>query len=349
MKKILFIILPKDDDSSPIKGVIALANCLCKSIEVKIIFLNNSKQTNSINKKIKVYKIKKSLLFKLFELKKIINKYQNYEINTLSFSLNADLINLLIKSNVKEISTSIRGNLIKNYQNTYGSVGFFVAKFHYFLIKRFHKIFSMNKEMSDQIKVLSNKKSIIVGNFIDENFHRKFFKKKKRFKNRIIFMGRLDKRKNPLLLINGFIKLQKGYPKSELIILGEGPLKKKILKIKKTNKLDNIKIFGHVKNPIRYLINSDLLISTSLSEGISRSILESLFYGVPVMISGVDGSNKIIKQYKNGYVYRNDNDFIIKLKEVLTWSSIYSKKRECLLPYYLRQNYVVDLYLKNLI
>ena len=348
MKRILFIIIPKDDDSSPIKGAIALANYLCQFREVKVIFLNNSIGNNPINKKITVYKMNNSILFNLFDLKKIINKHQNYIISTLSISLRADLINLLIKSNVKEISTSVRGNLIKNYLNTYGFIGFIIARFHYFLISKFHKIFSMNREMYNQIKALSNRKSIIVGNFIDENRYKKFFKKKKKFLNRIIFMGTLDKRKNPLLLINGFVKLQDDTPRSELIILGDGPLKEKIQKIKKKNNLKNIKILGYVKNPIKYLINSDLLISTSKSEGISRSILESLFYGVPVMISDVDGSGKMIKKFKNGYVFKNDIDFIFNLKKVLKWSSIHSQKRKCLLPYYLRQDYVGGLYFKNL-
>jgi CDP-glycerol glycerophosphotransferase len=162
-------------------------------------------------------------------------------------------------------------------------------------------------------------------------------------------MGSLDKRKNPLLLINGFKKLQEENSRSELIILGEGPLKEKILKIKKKKNLKNIKIYGYIKNPIRYLINSDLLISTSKSEGISRSMLESLFYGIPVMVSDVDGSSKIIKKYINGYVFKDDTDFILNFKKVLEWSSTCSQKRKCLLPHYLRQDYVGNLYLKNLI
>ena len=64
-KKILFIILPKKDnrftnDSSPIKGAIALANYLSNLICVKIIFLDNSKISSPINKDIKVYKIKEA-------------------------------------------------------------------------------------------------------------------------------------------------------------------------------------------------------------------------------------------------------------------------------------------------
>ena len=89
-EKILFIILPKNDsrfknDSSPIKGAIALANYLSKFITVKIIFLDNSKITSQIDKKIKVYKIKGNFLFKFFYLKKMLIKYPKFKICTYLF------------------------------------------------------------------------------------------------------------------------------------------------------------------------------------------------------------------------------------------------------------------------
>ena len=102
------------------------------------------------------------------------------------------------------------------------------------------------------------------------------------------------------------------------------------------------------KNPIKYLINSDLLICTSKSEGISRSILEALFYGVPVMTSNIDGSRDIIQNFKNGFVFDNERVFLSNLKKVLIWSSNFNKKRKCLLPYKLRQKNVGNIYLKNL-
>lgn len=352
-KKILFIILPKNDprftnDSSPVKGAIALANSLSEFIYVKIVFLDNSKITSLIDKKIKIYKLKGNFLFKFFYLKKILKKLHNNEIATLSFCLSADSINLLIKPYVNKVSTSIRGNLIKSYLSNYGSIGFFVAKFHYFLISRFDKIFSMHKAMYNQVKDLTNRKSLIAGNFIDEKFHSKFFVKRKKFTNKIIYMGNLDKNKNPLLLIRGYIELIKTNPKVQLTILGDGPFKSKILEIKKKNNLKNLKILGFIKDPIKYLIDSDLLICTSKSEGISRSVLEALFYGVPVMTSNVDGSREIIKNYENGFVFNNEKIFLSNFKKVLTWSSNFSQKRTCLLPYKLRQNYVSSFYLNNL-
>jgi len=352
-KKILFIILPKNDprftnDSSPIKGAIALANSLSEFIYVKIVFLDNSKITSRINKKIKIYKLKGNFLFKFFYLKKILKKFHNNEIATLSFCLSADLINLLIKPYVNKVSTSVRGNLIKSYFSNYGLIGFFIAKFHYFLISKFDKIFSMHKAMYNQVKNLINRKSLIAGNFIDEKFHSKFFVKRKKFSNKIIYMGNLDKNKNPLLLIRRYIELIKTNPKVQLIILGDGPLKSKIFKIKKKNKLKNLKILGFIKDPTKYLIDSDLLICTSKSEGISRSVLEALFYGVPVMTSNVDGSREIIKNYENGFVFNNEKIFLSNFKKILTWSSSFSQKRRCLLPYKLRQNYVSSFYLNNL-
>jgi len=65
-KKILIIILTKNDNSSPIKGAIALANLLCKFIQIKIIFLNPFLRNNTIDKRIKVYTLK-SKFFKILQ------------------------------------------------------------------------------------------------------------------------------------------------------------------------------------------------------------------------------------------------------------------------------------------
>ena len=161
-------------------------------------------------------------------------------------------------------------------------------------------------------------------------------------------MGSLEKNKNPMLLLRSFSNISSQITDAKLVVLGDGPLKKKLIKFKNINNYKNIKILGNLKIPYQYLVNSDLLVSTSDSEGISRSILEAMFLGIPVMISDVDGSGKIINQFKNGFVFKKHNDFFNNLKKVLFWSKTHSQKRKCLLPYNLRQNYVGSIYLKHL-
>ena len=63
------------------------------------------------------------------------------------------------------------------------------------------------------------------------------------------------------------------------------------------------------------------------------------------MITNVDGSDKIIKKYNNGYVFQDDDDFFLNFKKVLFWSQTLSNKRKCLLPNDLRQKFVGKLYL----
>ena len=347
-KKIIIIILPKNDNTSPIKGAVALANYLCNFINIKIIFLSDDFAIHKINKKIEIYKLKNNSIFKIFEIKDIIHKYRNYEINTLSLCLSADLINLIIKPDVNKISTSVRGNLSKAYSSKFRITGLILAKLHYFIISKFNVIFSMNIALSNKIYSLTSRKSIIAGNCIDEKYYKQFFKRKKKFQKKIIFMGSLEKNKNPMLLLRSFSNISSQITDAKLVVLGDGPLKKKLIKFKNINNYKNIKILGNLKIPYQYLVNSDLLVSTSDSEGISRSILEAMFLGIPVMISDVDGSGKIINQFKNGFVFKKHNDFFNNLKKVLFWSKTHSQKRKCLLPYNLRQNYVGSIYLKHL-
>jgi N-acetylgalactosamine-N,N'-diacetylbacillosaminyl-diphospho-undecaprenol 4-alpha-N-acetylgalactosaminyltransferase len=116
--------------------------------------------------------------------------------------------------------------------------------------------------------------------------------------------------------IKQFDKLIECYAKSvlpskniKLIILGEGKLKIKWIKLAESLNLKEMILFkGNVKNPFRYYRNALFTISTSKYEGMPMVLLESLACETPIISwDYASGPNEIIDHKNNGLLIENQN------------------------------------------
>ncbi len=124
--------------------------------------------------------------------------------------------------------------------------------------------------------------------------------------------------------VKQFDKLIACYAKSilpskniKLIILGEGKLKNKWIKLVESLNLQELVLFkGNVKNPFRYYKNALFTVSTSKYEGMPMVLLESLACGTPIISwDYASGPNEIIINKNNGLLVENRN--IEKLIEAM--------------------------------
>lgn len=311
----IYIVLPAMRPVGPVKGAIALANQLVITNNVTIVALKPgpgasahiSPAVNLIN----LYQFVTSPFQKLIFYRKVLKKSKGYE-RTVSVSMgfSADFFNVFCKD-IAFICSSVRGNLPINYHMDYGLKGRLLAYFHLFLLRRFHVVTAMTEEMANQVGKFIGRKPDIICNFIDEVALEPFLQTPKipSEKIKFVFVGTLSARKCPHLVIDAVKKLRDSGHDVVLDLLGDGPLKPDIVSmVKKLNLNDYVKIHGHVNSPYAIVRAATAFVLPSMSEGVSRASLESLFLGTPIVMRDVDGNRTLVQEGFNGALFTNEND-----------------------------------------
>lgn len=123
--------------------------------------------------------------------------------------------------------------------------------------------------------------------------------KSRRYKQSAIFLGRFENQKRPEYAISIFKKLKKKKIKLHMDMYGTGSKKIHLLKIINKNNLD-IKLYEPITNVSSVLSNKKYFILTSLYEGLSFALIESMAHGcVPVVLSR-PGISEVINDGFNG-------------------------------------------------
>ena len=121
----------------------------------------------------------------------------------------------------------------------------------------------------------------------------------------MIFVGRFDHQKDPILLIESVAEAFKLRPDGKLILIGDGVLKQQVIeKIAEHKLTDRIKLIGaqSQESVAKYLRASDLLLLSSAYEGMPRCVVESLGSGVPVVTTNAGEVTLLVHNDSNGYI-----------------------------------------------
>ena len=172
------------------------------------------------------------------------------------------------------------------------------------------------KEYSKDYNLCNKKINIIPNYFIKEFWSPKY--KISTNKKTLIFIGRLEKYKNIITLIEVIQKM-----KLKLIIIGNGSLEKQIKKILDENKI-NHQFYSNIeqKKLKKYLNRCDAFVLPSLYEGHPKILIEMMAYKIPIITTNVDGIKNLLGDKKSSTmsygtdfnaIYKAINDFY-KLK-----------------------------------
>lgn len=345
MKKV-FIVLPSLELVSPIKAAFALIKSLYKDYEITIISINSEINKNSIKEKLIDLNIEfiylnsngiKNILKGYYQFNKFLRNHKPDLI--ISFLLRADLIVGFSYTSAIKIS-SIRNMVGELYILSFGKfIGALFGFFHEQALKKFDKLILISSDMK-QYFIDNNypkDKLALIHNFLDEpdvieklndNIIYPF---KNEFVT-LVTISSLIKAKNISFIIQNALELlDRGY-RFNVLIIGHGD--QKVYLENMVNKSDYKDFFvftGHIENPLPYLKISDIFVMASLSEGVSRSLMEALYLGKICIVSDIDGNRELIENGKNGYLFKNDDEFKKIIIENLQKNKEY--KLENLLPY----------------
>jgi glycosyltransferase involved in cell wall biosynthesis len=217
------------------------------------------------------------------------------------------------------------------------------ARFNYYAMASFDYIVALSNNIYKSIlnACISKKKIILIPNGVNlERFNppktikeKQILRKQLNLPDGLIFsyIGVIHKRKNVAWMIKNWIEYFKDKenvyllvagPDSRETIMADGGGKQYVKEI-----IDLVRRFGAEKKvlfmPFRkkvedYFKASDYFINPSESEGLSNSLLESMACGVVPLVSRTSGTDDVIIDRYNGYLFniRSNEEFVNTLAEI---------------------------------
>lgn len=135
---------------------------------------------------------------------------------------------------------------------------------------------------------------------------------------RLISVGRIAPVKGFDRLLRIVKRLNEDGLLFELWILGEGNQRPELEAYCNNNGISNVKFLGFKTNPYPYIKKADVMVCSSLLEGYSTTVYESIVIGVPVLTTDCSGMCEILSNGEYGIIVENSEEGLYKgLKSVL--------------------------------
>jgi glycosyltransferase involved in cell wall biosynthesis len=125
-----------------------------------------------------------------------------------------------------------------------------------------------------------------------------------------VSVGRIDPIKRPEILLEVWRMVVDSIPGAILLIIGDGPfyntLQEKIINLGLNN---NIIITGIIQNADvkKMLMDSEVFVHCSKSEGMSNAMLEAISHGLPIVCTRFPGVEEVVRHGYNGFICDPDN------------------------------------------
>lgn len=241
---------------------------------------------------------------------------------------------------VKELARFLNGNRFDvvhlHHQSLFGEIALIVNKIyglptvitlHSLMLRRMPAKFLYDRTSLGFISLLSKKviclsprimqsfgrrgldlsKCVVIPNAIDvaslENRFQSIQRELHEHEFDLLFVGRLEKRKGILWLIQCLTLLHNKGKKVTLKIVGKGPLEDELLRIIYTNDLQkHVHLLGYVPEEklLKLFLIAKCVVIPSLYEGVPGVALESMAARKPLIVSDIPGLSELVVNEANG-------------------------------------------------
>ena len=346
--KTIFIVVPSLTATSPIRGAAALANALVERTTVTLVGLKPSKDCGiPLDPRVQVAALGDldGWPARIRRLRSMLDAAGGRASAVLiSMGFSADMVALRCRRSAV-ICCSVRGNLPRNYSIAYGPAGWLIAAVQLWLLRYFDHVVAMTQSMSRQIARFSGRSPVVIGNFVDEAALSAYRDRpmERDASRRVVFVGSLSTLKRPDLALRAIGELRRSGDPVKLDVVGNGPLTETLRRdVRAAGAESWVTLHGNLDDPYDIVARSDCLLLPSLTEGVSRAVLEALYLGVPCVVRNVDGADEIIRNGVNGYLFDRDEEISAIVGRALDLCPRTTAARPVLVPSQCRQKFAAE-------
>lgn len=361
-KKELTILINTLNVGGSEKNCIILCNELVMRnyiVNLWVVDLKTTQLSKALDKRVIVTSMKKTKIrHSLISLSMLL--YRSNPQVLICFNTELAVLTILLKPLISRRTKIIyRSISTLSHELNLNKIGSLWRRFRHVLICRllsFSDIFiaqsvGMKEDLISYLKV-SDKKIIVIPNpslvmknvsiYIDTSIGTK--------KNKLVFVGRLEKSKGLMYLLDAF-KIAKSTLKTDinLSIVGDGSEKSALMeKVQELMISDCVKFVGFQENVTPFLLDSNATVLTSLYEGFPNVLVESIAVGTPVIsFDCPSGPRDIILEGVNGILvpYLDVNSFAMAIIDVISQKIIFDKQAVILSAKRFDLNEIINKYI----
>jgi glycosyltransferase involved in cell wall biosynthesis len=181
------------------------------------------------------------------------------------------------------------------------------------LLRRFDRVILVAHAMRRQFPAwwVSDREVCVLHNaLMIESYGRDFLNQPRRAVDpqrevRLLNVGRLSPEKGQALLLRAVARLVQDYPGLRLRFAGTGPLEASLKQLAaELGITDQVEFLGYVADMPALYSATDLVVQSSVTEGLPNVLLEVAYLGVPVVATDVGGTGEVIEHRVSGWLIK---------------------------------------------
>jgi glycosyltransferase involved in cell wall biosynthesis len=128
----------------------------------------------------------------------------------------------------------------------------------------------------------------------------------------VLFAGRLAEQKRVDDLLKAIDLLQHVQPEMRTLIVGEGPLRDRLLETANAFDLDGrVRFLGHRNDVPRLMAAADVIVLPSAYEGLPNVVLEAMMFRKPVVATAAPGTTEVVVDHETGVLVPVGNAMVL--------------------------------------